>query len=73
MNSSPSSRSSRHGGADVATGAGDVLNTFALISVEKFLYLAGVVGAFVDRDANLAAWARHGAEWSPVYLPSISK
>jgi len=41
--------------------------------MEKFLDLAVLVGALVDRYANLAAGLVMARECSPVNLPSISK
>ena len=46
---------------NIPARAGDVLNPFAPVCVQEFLDLAFFVGAFIDRDANPAARARHGA------------
>src|SRR3954467_2276684 len=37
----------------------DVLDAFAVISVEVFLDLRAIVGRFVDRDADASARTRH--------------
>ena len=61
MNSSPSRRSFVDRLVDVSAPAGDVLDPFALVVAEVLLDLALFVGALVDRDADLAAGACHGA------------
>ena len=59
---------------DVAGAERDVLDALAVIGREIFLDLRLVVGALVDRDADLAARAGHRLATSgPVSLPSMSK
>src|SRR5262249_8531009 len=42
----------------ILAAAGDMLNSLALILMQKFLDLTLVVGGFVQRYPNLSAWAR---------------
>ena len=58
---------------DVQGAQGDVLNAFALVFVEVFLYLALVVLALVDGNADLPQGEVSARENRPVSLPSILK
>src|SRR5262245_1541207 len=46
------------GGINILAAAGDMLNSLALILMQKFLDLTLVVGGFVQRYPDLSAWAR---------------
>jgi hypothetical protein len=50
-----------------------VLDALAAVVDEVFLDLALVVGALVDRDADLAAGLVIAFDFRPVSLPSMSK
>lgn len=41
---------------DVVASDGDMLDSFSFVFFEEFLDLALVVGAFVEGDADFAAW-----------------
>src|SRR5450631_2758442 len=54
-------RQTLHGGVDVLAAAGDMLDAFTLILVQKLLDLTFAVGGFIQGYPDLSAGARQGA------------